>query len=96
VLESVLYSAGDTVRNSSPSSPSPKLDWTDAALALSCRFNSARVSKVKTPLIGTTVGCGNPSTVFYMSFGMVVFCCCLLALLRSRGVSWRSRGNAIV
>ena len=42
--ESVLYSADEMVRYSNPSSPSPRLDCTEAVFALSCRLRLAMVS----------------------------------------------------
>jgi hypothetical protein len=62
--ESVLYSSIITVRKGSPSYPYPILDWMDAALALSWRFNSAMESYVGMPWIGPMVEWGKPSTIF--------------------------------
>ena len=44
MLDSMLYSAGVTVRYSNPSSPSPRLDWAEAALAFSCKLRLSIVS----------------------------------------------------
>ena len=40
----VLKTAGVTVRYSSPDIPSPRWDWTEVALSLSCKCTSAMVS----------------------------------------------------
>ena len=39
----MLKTAGVTVRYSNPSVPSPRWDWTEVALAMSCRCTSAMV-----------------------------------------------------
>lgn len=51
------------VRASSPNVPLPRLDWTDATLALILRLTSDIVVYVGMRFTGQMVGCGNPSTI---------------------------------
>ena len=62
-LERVAYTAGCSVSQRWPKVPSPRLDWTDAALALSLECASAMVSYVGSPLIFGREGKGKPSII---------------------------------
>ena len=44
VLERVLYTSGDTIKNRRPSCPSPILDWIEAEFACSLKYTLAKVS----------------------------------------------------
>ncbi len=79
------------VRYKSPKRPSRRLDWTEAAFALSWRLSLAMDSKVGTPLMGMIVRCGNPSMILPLSVGVLGY---WLALVHLRGDCWGSRGYA--
>ena len=65
------YTYGVTVRDRRQSCPFPRLEWTDAALVLSCRLVSAMVENVGMPITGLIVGCGNPPTMQSTESGML-------------------------
>ena len=44
VVDKVVYTAGETVKNKRPSVPHPRLDCTDAALELNFKWMSAMLS----------------------------------------------------
>ena len=52
VADKVPYTAGLRVKKMWPNCPSPRFECTDAALALSFRCNSARLSQVGCPMMG--------------------------------------------
>ena len=60
-----------TVRVRRQSCPFPRLEWTDAALVLSCRLVLAMVANVGMPSNGLIVGCGKPSMMRSTESGML-------------------------
>lgn len=72
VSDSVLNTAGVTVRYKRPRLPSPRSDCIDAALALSLIWSSLMLAKDGMPSMRGRVGCGKVSTMDSVSVGMVV------------------------
>ena len=44
VVDKMVYTAGETVKNKRPSVPHPRLDYTDAALEFNFKWMSAMIS----------------------------------------------------